>query len=571
MSAERAKHATSLYAPRMMLRPYRTRLRAIGSVCRRAGLAIVCLPALAACISSPEELDAETEAFIESYLAQSAKIEAERQAQQASAIHALQVTPTADGTDAMVTVHVENASLPELVQTILEQSKVSYSLANVGLHGRSTVRFENLPLERALNLMVTPAGVAVSKRNGIFIFSYGASIDEDAAASDDDKERLVRTQLALKHLDAEVAVQMIGQLAPGFGVVGGDPYGGGGDESGEGEGSVETVVESSEGEVISVSSDGSVVSEQSSSEQNSGDYPGGPPAGRLAVAPLPGTNIVIIAGPYEQVEAAISLLQFADQERPHVIIEALIIEADVAAITRLGSSITNGGSGEFSAIDFVPGGAFTDAITFSFLEGSSTPTQLTAMLDLLVRDDHARILSRPYASTLSHETASISITQDRYVIVEDAQFGGSTPVRSTRPISAGVTLRITPKVLGDEIVRVQLHVEESEFLSSSDSATVSTDKNSASTTMDIKSGRTIVIGGLYKKEGVTGNSGLPGLRHIPGLNLFFAQQEEVNREQEVIVYLTPHIWTRDTSPIPIRDIQRSLIEGKFEQQGTATD
>ncbi|MFN3233681.1 MAG: type II secretion system protein GspD [Alphaproteobacteria bacterium] len=513
---------------------------------------------LLGCITTPEDLDRETDEFIESYLQQSEQLEAARAEQNALAIKEVTVTSAGRNKQPLVSLHLKNAPIRDVVEQILQESAVPYAMGDIAITGNTTIRIENLPLVQALNLILAPRGLSVSVENGLLMFDYGATTGSPSL--DNDSDTPVRTQIALKHLEASVAVEMIGQLAPGIGVL---PTGGF-DESDESESGDESGQVGPDGQTtttVMIPGDSGVVEGSSTVEFEAGRDRSPEQGARFAIAPIPGTNIVILAGPPEQVEAAITLLRFADQERPHVIIEALVIEADVAALKRLGARIGNGASGEFSGINLSPGSAFTDTLTFAFLQGAANPTQLEAMVDLLVEEDHARILSRPYASTLSHETASINITQDRYVVVQDAEFGGSTPLRSTRPISAGVKLQVTPKVLGDDVVRIQLSVEESEFLTSADQVNVATDSNAASTTMDVKSGRTIVIGGLFKREALTGNAGIPGLRNIPGLNMLFAQQEELTREEEVIVYITPHIWTSDTSPVPLRAIQRSIIDG----------
>jgi type II secretory pathway component GspD/PulD (secretin) len=60
--------------------------------------------------------------------------------------------------------------------------------------------------------------------------------------------------------------------------------------------------------------------------------------------------------------------------------------------------------------------------------------------------------------------------------------------------------------------------------------------------MQVASGETIMIGGLGLNRESYLNSGFPWLRHVPGLNLLFARQTRGVTNQEVVVFITPHVW-----------------------------
>src|SRR5690606_9679253 len=105
-------------------------------------------------------------------------------------------------------------------------------------------------------------------------------------------------------------------------------------------------------------------------------------------------------------------LNRADRQVPHVLIEALVVEMDVTAAVALGTDITDAASGRFSGMSLLPGAAGGN-VAFSFLEGAMNPTELSVLIDLLVSQDKAQILSRPYLAALSNHQATIEIAQDR--------------------------------------------------------------------------------------------------------------------------------------------------------------
>jgi type II secretory pathway component GspD/PulD (secretin) len=72
--------------------------------------------------------------------------------------------------------------------------------------------------------------------------------------------------------------------------------------------------------------------------------------------------------------------------------------------------------------------------------------------------------------------------------------------------------------------------------------------------MVVGTGQTIVIGGLHSRYRITEKSGLPWLRKIPLVNFFSAEQDSLESQNEMVVYLTPYIW------VPGMDLPRALEE-----------
>jgi len=59
--------------------------------------------------------------------------------------------------------------------------------------------------------------------------------------------------------------------------------------------------------------------------------------------------------------------------------------------------------------------------------------------------------------------------------------------------------------------------------------------------MQVANGQTIIIGGLVLNRRSWKNAGLPFMRHVPILNVLFAKQTSETVNNEVAIYITPHI------------------------------
>ncbi|GEM_PF-2008524 len=507
---------------------------------------------LGGCITSPDDMDREMDAFVQNYLAQSAN-SVRPVSSESKSMKRLKIEGNG-ADDLKLSAHLDNAPVADVVEAVLQQANLPYESGDLEFSGSATVLFSSLPLVQGLNLILAPSHISVTLQGDVLVFTQGA----DAVIATDPSQGTtppVRTQVLLKYIDADDAVSLLNSMKPQ------SPYDDYSDDDDDDEddgddsdySSSDSDDDDSSGSPVVITSDGSVEDDSDYQAEESAPT-------QLSAYRLPGSNAVFLSGSAADVHEAMVLLRFADRERPHVIIEALVLEADAVALKRLGTRVSDAASGNYSGIDLAPGDSLNDAITFSFLSGAGNPTQLTAMVDLLTDRSHARVISRPYTSTLSHEAAKLEVTRDQYVIVEEGD-----GVRSTTPISAGITLDVTPQVLNDDIIRVQLSVEASEFIGSADNTNVTIDRSTATSVMDVVSGQTIIVGGLYRNENSLGNSGVPFLRNVPAVNLLFAQRQEQNEEIEVIVYLTPHIWHLDSPPpAPLHDVKRLITSGNVD-------
>ena len=146
----------------------------------------------------------------------------------------------------------------------------------------------------------------------------------------------------------------------------------------------------------------------------------------------------------------------------------------------------------------------------------------------------------------SRETAKIEIVQEAFTIINKSEDGAS--VSTNESISAGVTLQVVPTVQSGNTIRMQIQIEDSDFISGRVDGLIAKRRSSAQTSMNAESGQTIVIGGLNRTRASASNSGLPWIRNIPGLNLLTSQQQGLEEGNQVVVYLTPKIWNPNMKP-----------------------
>jgi general secretion pathway protein D len=101
------------------------------------------------------------------------------------------------------------------------------------------------------------------------------------------------------------------------------------------------------------------------------------------------------------------------------------------------------------------------------------------------------------------------------------------------------------------------------------------DTTTAETTVMVKDGNTIIIGGLIKDETLRTTKKFPILGDIPFLGMLFRQTEEEKEKTELVVFLTPHIISGDKDMHQWEDKQikgiRKYQDDAEEQENNPSD
>jgi type IV pilus assembly protein PilQ len=170
------------------------------------------------------------------------------------------------------------------------------------------------------------------------------------------------------------------------------------------------------------------------------------------------------------------------------------------------------------------------------------PRDFSARLEALVQKGRARIRSRPRMAALNGQTARLFIGAQKFILVKYTQFGGTT--ERIQGVDVGVKLDVTPWTGGNGEVTTRIEPEVSnisEVDPVSGLPVLSTRR--AETTVRVKDGETVVIGGLVLKQEFNTKRKIPILGDIPFLGYMFRSQSKSEQNTELAIFITPHILT----------------------------
>lgn len=156
-----------------------------------------------------------------------------------------------------------------------------------------------------------------------------------------------------------------------------------------------------------------------------------------------------------------------------------------------------------------------------------------------------KVLSDPKVATLNNKQATINITtQIPYTTTETTQTVPPISTTKVTYLTVGIVLDVTPTINADG--RVSLKVKPSVSQPSATVAPVAggaigVDTRSADTTVMIRDGETIVIGGLITDRLEEGLFKVPLFGDIPILGWLFKKKTSTRKRAELLIFVTPRI------------------------------
>lgn len=186
------------------------------------------------------------------------------------------------------------------------------------------------------------------------------------------------------------------------------------------------------------------------------------------------------------------------------------------------------------AIDSVPAPEFVGMPIRAF---ARAPFTLFSTIQFLVQTNEAKILASPRVATQSGTEALIHIG-DKFPIVYFDPRAGQFQVQY---VDIGIKLDVKPVIKPDGYIVTELRPEVSNLIELVNNQYPRTAIRTVNTTMRVKDGDTIVIGGLIREDERVTVAKLPFLGDLPVLGVLFRTTSVDKSRSEVVMMLTPHI------------------------------
>lgn len=308
--------------------------------------------------------------------------------------------------------------------------------------------------------------------------------------------------------------------------------------------------------------------------------------GDVTLSSYLGANAIVINASSEMQQRIANVIAMLDIPREQVLVEAIIVEVSDTAAKQLGVqyllaggnnsnvpfTLTNysstapnvlalagalrldNGSGDDGSDTSSVQDTFAQAAAQSILGfngfglgiGGETDggTIFGAVLNAVKQDTGSNVLSTPSIMTMDNEPATFLSGQEIPISTGEALGANNVnPFRTIERKDVGVKLEVTPQVNEGEEIRLKIRQEISSIAGpvSATSSELVTNKREIETTVSVKDGDIVVLGGLVQQDETTSVEKVPLLGDIPILGRAFRNDIRNRSETNLMIFLRPTI------------------------------
>ncbi|MGC8555146.1 MAG: type IV pilus secretin PilQ [Candidatus Acidulodesulfobacterium sp.] len=401
-----------------------------------------------------------------------------------------------DPSDMRVSFNFQNANVSDVIRMIAKVSDMNVLIGS-NVKGTVTMKMKDVPLKNILSLILEAYGLGMIKKDGIYYINSTGTIA--TVVSSEKKARAISEHKVTRLVPVNY-VSASGLMAK-----------------------VKSVL----------SSQGRVVYDKSLHS--------------LLITDIP-----------SRVARAVRLVKMLDKRTPEVEIIAKMVEISKNYSNQLGinwngsylgaapassnAAVTpNYFSGQTTGNPAGPGlsptlttAAAANTFTVGILNSYAS---INATLEALESLSRAKSIASPKVVVLNNQTATIEKGQTLYL----PGVAGVGATAAPQAITAQISLQITPHIMANGNVKLVINSSNNTVAPPVSGAQATLDTESANSTVIIKNGQTVVIGGVYQMSKTVSTGGVPGLMSIPLLGWLFKDKSVSYSKDELMIFITPRI------------------------------
>jgi type IV pilus secretin PilQ/predicted competence protein len=406
---------------------------------------------------------------------------AQAQSPPASGTATLPTTATTPAPERGITIDADNSSISEVLKVLADRGRLNIVTGPGVTEGRISIHIKDVPVDQAVNLVVRAAGLAYERIGNSILVADSRYLKEETGLSS--------YTVDLKYADAVSVKEALKDLCD--------------------------KVQVDQG----------------------------------------GNRLIVVTSPrvISQIRDVVRTIDVPTQQ---VMLEARIVEVGTDAAKKLGidwalinrqtvtvveghldSTVSRPGQLPTS-IGFIP-------LANKFLPFNRQAYTMTAALDLMISDGTARVLATPRIATLNGKEANMLIGRRIPYEVSQTVFAGNAaaPTTTVEKEEVGVKLRITPLINADGYITTVISPEVSTVVGFNgqfqDLPIVAT--REATTTVRLKDGDTVIIGGLLEDDETRTVTKVPLLGDIPLIGVLFQHIDTEHQKNDLVIQVTPRI------------------------------
>jgi len=321
------------------------------------------------------------------------------------------------------------------------------------------------------------------------------------------------------------------------------------------------------------------------------------------------TNSLLIKATPRDYRQLLETIYALDKVPKEVMINIVIAEVTLNETTKFGidwqtlfeSALGNGRGRTYVSTNFgISGGAvFNNSSSTTASSGQTTTTDnkksptalsgfvidyvsgnLSAILNLLATTNDISILSRPSLLVRNNEEASMNVGTNEPIlgsINRNTSVNDSMVYQDVQYKDTGITVKVTPRINDDGIINMKIEQELSQARPQQSGAlnTPAFDQRKVATSVVIRDGNAIVIGGLIETINKNNQQGIPGLKDVPLIgNILFSSSGKDEKRTELVLIIVPQVVSPELNNRPLlQEFGRRMVVIKelLDEEGVILD
>ena len=274
-------------------------------------------------------------------------------------------------------------------------------------------------------------------------------------------------------------------------------------------------------------------------------------------------TLLVHASAYEYQKIERILLKL-DVVATQVLIEASIVEVTLRDDLEYGlewAFDNNLGGGDTGRGLLDLGGGLQPQAGFSYTITNSAGA-VKAVLNALAEESLINVISTPSVLVLDNHTAAIHVGDQQPIQSQSTVTNGGNVQNSITYKDTGVKLQVTPSVNDGGLVTLDIEQSVTD-VGPVDAATRQRSflERNVSSRVAIRSGESVVLGGLIRDNETEGTSGVPLLMNIPVLGSLFSTTAKASTRTELLIFITPRVLESEQDLRELNREMRSRMRG----------
>lgn len=256
----------------------------------------------------------------------------------------------------------------------------------------------------------------------------------------------------------------------------------------------------------------------------------------------PKTNTIVVKALPTDYRAIKLIIETVDATPQQVFIEALILEVVLDDSLDYGTQwLWDMGSLQLGGLHSKITGEVSRTSGRPFMQ--YTKGNFEILIDIIATNKNTKVLSAPHLLVRDEQPAHIQVGEEVPIKTSSgAQQGTVVTFEQIQYRDTGVILTVTPHIAENDFITLDIKQEVSNVnrtLTQQTNPTFTT--RQAETSLVIKSGHTISLGGIIQQNDEKSIDKVPLLGDIPFLGNLFKSTSIINKRTELIMLITPYI------------------------------